>query len=241
MSRKNEKRGAINKFLEKKVPHFRKQLQQIWKNAKPYLAFRYWPIYLVAFFVGFYLWGPLHGIKTIQNWQVWKNPSKDKPPTKETLELELNRLKRELKTVRPEPKSPAFNPANFSLPALGLIIKGFEWMETDNAWRMHTGVDIGVEPGTNILAAAAGVVTEIKEISPENYSVMLSHGDGWRTIYTNLAKVSVTVEQQIIKGVIIGVSGNTVCGSPTPGFHFAIYHDLRPVDPQKIIPGLKIN
>ncbi len=239
MSRKPEKQRTLNKFLEKKIPLLRKQFIQLWRNAQPFLALRYLPIYLLAFLLGFYLWGPMHGIKTIQNWQNWKTHSKDKPPTTETLKLEINRLKKELKTVRSEPKTPEFNPSNFSRPALGEIIKGFEWMETNNAWRMHTGIDIAVEPGTNIIAAAAGVVTEIKEVSPENYSVTISHGDGWRTIYSSLTKVIVTVGQPIIKGVIIGISGNAGCDSKTPSFHFGIYHNLRPVDPQKIIPGLK--
>ena len=68
--------------------------------------------------------------------------------------------------------------------------------------------------------------------------VAISHGDGWKSTYSNLAKVMVINGEPLIKGVIIGTTGNKGCDPLAPCFHFALYHDQQPVNPEKIIDGL---
>lgn len=244
LKKSNEPRAAKSKFqtmIRRKLKNLQKTGTTLWKNARPFLAPKYWVVYLIAFCMGLYLWGPTHGWQNFLNWQSHQTQEKSKLPTAETLQRQLIHLKQELQTAQNVKQAPKFDPANFSRPALGQVIRGFDWVESGKSWRLHTGVDIGVSPGTNVIASAAGTVTEIKELSPEDCMVTVSHGDGWKSVYSNLAKILVIEGQSIIKGVIIGTSGNKGCDPSAPNFHFALYHDQQPVDPAKIIDGLSPN
>ena len=228
-------------FINYKITNLQKIGTDLWKNARPFLAPKYWPVYFIAFGIGFYLWGPTQGWPKFQSWQSRQTHNKTKLPATETLQLQLNRLKRELQTAQSEKKAPAFDPASFSRPTLGQVIRGFDWIKSGNSWRLHTGVDIGVPPDSNVLASAAGTVIGVKELVPGDYMVSVSHGDGWTSTYSNLAKVMVNNGQPLIKGVIIGTTSTKGCDPLAPCFHFALYHNQQPVDPEKIIDGLSSN
>jgi murein DD-endopeptidase MepM/ murein hydrolase activator NlpD len=241
MRKKNDPRvtkSNLTKFINQKINNLRQIGTSSWQNARPFLAPKYWPVYFIAFGIGFYLWGPTQGWQKFQSWQSRQTQNKAKLPDTETLQLQLNRLKQELQTAQNEKKTPAFDPTSFSRPTLGQVIRGFDWVKLGNSWRLHTGVDIKVPPGSNVLASAAGSVIEIKELAPEDYMVSVSHGDGWKSTYSSLAKVMVIDGQSVINGVIIGTTGNKGCDPLVPTFHFALYHDQQPVDPEKIIDGL---
>jgi murein DD-endopeptidase MepM/ murein hydrolase activator NlpD len=239
--RKNNKLGAklnLKSWLQKQQKDFKKTATSLYKNARPFLVLKYWGIYLFAFCLGLYLWGPSHGWQNLQTWQTHQTQKKNKIHTTETLQRQLDHLKQELQTAQNKPKSPVFDPVNFSRPALGQVVRGFDWVESGNSWHLHTGVDIGLPPGSNIIASAAGTVDEVKELEPGSYKVTVNHGGEWKSIYANLAKVMVIEGQPIIKGVIIGLSSNQGCDSSVSSFHFALYHGQQAVDPQKIIQGM---
>jgi murein DD-endopeptidase MepM/ murein hydrolase activator NlpD len=88
------------------------------------------------------------------------------------------------------------------------------------------------------MASAEGVVKEISGSSEGGLTVTLEHGAGWESVYGNLEKITVKKGEQVIKGTIIGTSGNRSCDSKKPGFHFGIIHNRQPVNPEKIIKGL---
>jgi murein DD-endopeptidase MepM/ murein hydrolase activator NlpD len=241
LRKSNNPRKAKSNFktlIHRRISELKKTGASLWKNARPFLALKFWPIYFIAFSIGLYLWGPTRGWQKFQNWQSRQTQKRAKLPAAETLQRQLIRLRRELQTAQNEKKVSEFDPANFSRPALGEVIRGFEWVESGNSWRLHTGVDIGVSPGSNILASAAGTVTGIQEINPGNYMVTISHGDGWKSTYSNLVKVMVIEGQAIIKGVIVGTSANSGCDPLVPSFHFELYHGQQPVDPEKVISSL---
>ncbi len=219
--------------------HYCKKIAGIlYQNARPFLALKYWPIYGLAFCLGLYLWGPGHGFQKLKTWQNNVFSKKSQVQSRETLELQLKQLRRQLQATQNLPKDPAFDPITFSRPALGQIVQGFDWFESGNSWRLHTGVDIGMPPGSNIIAAAAGSIEKVQESAGGTYSVTVNHSDGWKSIYTNLATIMVKEGQTIIKGVIIGTSGTKGCEPSIPSFHFGIYHDGQAMDPQKLVPGL---
>ena len=231
-------RFDLKSFIERQTLFVQKKATQIWLIAKPLLAPKYWPVYLLSFCIGFALWGPIHGWQKINRWRAERARTEAKIPTVETLQRQLTQLKQELKQAQSTKKAPEFDPGSFSRPALGQVIQGFDWVQTGNAWRLHTGVDIGIPPGSNILAAAAGTAAEISKSAFGDYSVTINHGNGWTSSYANLAKVMIVQGEQLMKGVIIGYSSTTGCNPHQPSFHFALYHDQQPVDPQKIIAGL---
>lgn len=228
--------------LQKWLIHNRNRLGKtantLYQNARPFLALKYWPIYGVAFCLGLYLWGPSHGYQHVKEWQNRFVTKKSQVQSRETLQLQLEQLKRQLHAAQNPQKDPAFDPATLSRPALGQIVQGFDWIESGNSWRLHTGVDIGLPSGSNIIAAAAGTVENIQQSEGGTYSVTVNHGDGWKSVYSNLPAILVKEGQTIIKGVIIGTSGTQGCEPSIPSFHFGIYHNEQAVDPQKLVQGM---
>lgn len=100
--------------------------------------------------------------------------------------------------------------------------------------RFHYGVDIGAPRGTAIVASASGTIvktiTGCREGSRScgggygNY-VVIKHGNGTKTLYAHMSKVSVAYGAKVKQGQKIGTIGNTGRSSG-PHTHFEI-EDLR--------------
>lgn len=216
----------------------KQQGKKLIDNVKPYLIPKYWVVYLLAFGLGVYLWGPSHGLQKISQWRAKQERQTDKSSTVATLRHELKRLKQQLQVEQRKKPEPAFDVHSFSRPALGQVVQGFEWTGFQKSWRLHPGVDINMPAGGNVMAAAAGTVIKIEKATGGLFSVTLDHGNGWESVYADLSNIQVQDGQKVIKGVIIGASSTAGTHSKAPGFHFGIYHHRKPVDPQNIIEGL---
>lgn len=216
--------------------------KKIIDHTKPYLAPRYWAVYLLAFGLGFFLWGPSHGLQQtlqkISRWKMKQERQTHQGATVETLRQEINRLKQQLQIEQSKKVEPVFNARNFSRPALGQVVQRFEWTGFQKSWRLHPGVDISTQPGSYVMAAAAGTVAKIVKTPGGRFSVTIEHGNGWESVYAELSDSQVQEGQKVIKGVIIGTSSSGGTHTKEPGFHFGIFHNQRPVDPQTIIDGL---
>ena len=95
----------------------------------------------------------------------------------------------------------------------------------------HQGVDYTVPEGTRVFATADGVVKEINTRSTTGgITVVLSHGNGYETAYSNLSRVGVTRGQRVRRGDIIAFSGNTGL-SLAPHLHYEVRKDGMRVDP----------
>ena len=111
--------------------------------------------------------------------------------------------------------------------------------QTLRDWRTHEGIDIIAELGAPVVAAHSGSVESIVQDSLYGTVVTVSHGDGTRTIYANLAEnPSVTVGDWIDCGTTIGSVGSTaLCEiSQTSHLHFAITVNGTAADPMDYLP-----
>ena len=225
--------------LQAKLLNTKKSLRCLLEQSKPYLRSRYWLIYLLCFGLGLYLFGPSHGYQKLAGLRIGTNSESNKTSI-EALKQELELLKSDLRKIGDvEKKSKLdFNPGSFRRPGSGKIINRFGWVNSAGAWKLHSGVDIAAEPDSNVFTSAPGNVTEVKLANDGTYSVRINHGNDWESLYTGLAQVNVVERSTVIQGVVIGKSGYAVCGFENPGFHFSIYHDHQPVDPQKVVQGL---
>ena len=94
----------------------------------------------------------------------------------------------------------------------------------------HSGIDIGVDYGTPVQAAAGGTVVEASWISGYGYSVIIDHGGGLSTLYGHNQELAVSAGQQVAQGQVIAYAGST--GNSTgPHVHFEVRSGGEPVDP----------
>lgn len=154
------------------------------------------------------------------------------------LENEVSKLKKRLKQYTDTEKAmSSFSPSRFSRPALGTAGQGMGWFRVGDEWQFHDGVDLAVPTGTNILAAADGVVKSVGNRANLGTVVTITHGNGWETRYGRLEGIMVTPGQRVERGTILGQSGEENC-QDIPGFHFSVYLKGEPMDPAGVIPGI---
>ncbi|MBQ4540603.1 MAG: M23 family metallopeptidase, partial [Alistipes sp.] len=95
----------------------------------------------------------------------------------------------------------------------------------------HQGVDYTVAEGSSVFATADGVVREISDKSSTlGKTIVIDHGNGYKTSYSHLLSTLVRRGQRVQRGDVIALSGNSGL-SLAPHLHYEVrYNDLR-VDP----------
>ena len=90
----------------------------------------------------------------------------------------------------------------------------------------HTGIDIGAAPGTPIEAADAGVVSYVNSGWGGGYGnyVLITHGNGYATLYAHLSAIYVSAGQGVQRGESIGAEGSTGL-STGPHLHFEVRYN----------------
>ena len=98
-------------------------------------------------------------------------------------------------------------------------------------YRMHEGIDIINDVGSNIYAAGNGVV-HFAGRTAGGYGVVieLNHGYGYSTLYAHLDKVLVRPGQSVRRGELIGKCGRSGLVSG-PHLHFEVRRDGRKQNP----------
>ena len=94
--------------------------------------------------------------------------------------------------------------------------------------KSHQGVDYTVAEGSSVFATADGVVKEISDKSSTlGKTIIIDHGNGYKTSYSHLLSVGVRRGQKVQRGDIIALSGNSGL-SLAPHLHYEVrYNDLR--------------
>ncbi len=97
--------------------------------------------------------------------------------------------------------------------------------------KSHMGLDFVGPRNTNIFSTAKGTVTLVKH-SRRGYGneVVIDHGYGYSTRYAHLNKILVIEGQQIERGELIGLMGNTGRSTGTH-LHYEVRFQRRPVNP----------
>ena len=105
----------------------------------------------------------------------------------------------------------------------------------------HTGTDIPAPSGTPIYAAKTGVVTTVNKnqnASSYGYYCIISHGNGYATLYAHQKQVPIVQEGQTVqKGQVIGYVGTT--GRSTGNhLHFELRVNGVRNDVLRLYPGM---
>lgn len=107
-------------------------------------------------------------------------------------------------------------------------------------WRTHDGVDISAAIGTTVLAARSGTVVNVLDDDFYGTTVIIDHGDGVKTVYSNLAEIpTVRVGDWVEGGTVIGSVGDTALCESGQGahLHFEVEANGKAADPLAYLPG----
>ncbi|MBO4293137.1 MAG: M23 family metallopeptidase [Clostridia bacterium] len=112
------------------------------------------------------------------------------------------------------------------------------YSETLSEWVTHLGIDIKADKTTVVNSAEDGVVKAIKNDPRYGLTIVVSHQDGFETVYANLLSTEFVKEgDKVKKGQAIGTVGNTAVfeSMDEPHLHFEILKDSIQVDPNSYI------
>lgn len=129
--------------------------------------------------------------------------------------------------------------AGYTAPVSGAVLNDYSgeelvYSETMQDWRTHNGIDFAAEEGTDVLAAADGTIEAITDNSMMGTTVILLHGNGVRTIYSNLdSNLPIDIGTNVTAGTIIGKIGSTAAleASEPPHLHFEMSLNEETVNP----------
>ena len=98
----------------------------------------------------------------------------------------------------------------------------------------HPGIDIAVPMGTPIRAAGGGTVADAGDDPQYGRFVLITHPDGYQSMYGHASRVLVVPGQVVAAGEVIGLSGSTGRSTATH-LHFEIRHGGRSIDPRSLL------
>ncbi|HEX6261793.1 MAG TPA: M23 family metallopeptidase [Actinomycetota bacterium] len=127
---------------------------------------------------------------------------------------------------------------DYAWPVLGRVLRGFEPAATPYG-PGHRGIDIGAERGTRVRAAERGVVAFAGRIAGQRF-ISILHPGGIRTTYSWLSRVDVAEGQTVLRGAVIGRTGDGHPGSDAPHLHFGAKIDDVYLDPLTLLEPVSL-
>lgn len=135
--------------------------------------------------------------------------------------------------------SPYDNSQNMSWPVTGDVVMDFSmdmsiYDSTLDLYRTNDALCIQADVGSEVIAAADGMIESISKTDEEGTMIVIDHGDGWKTTYEQLAEeVKVTHGQVVQKGEIIGQVAEPTMFALDLGSHigFRVMKDNGPCNP----------
>lgn len=98
----------------------------------------------------------------------------------------------------------------------------------------HSGIDIGSDRGTLVMAPAPGIVIFSGSNTDYGNTVIIDHGQDVKSLYGHLQKVLVAQGQKVERGQTIALTGNTGKSSG-PHLHYEIRVKGHPVNPRRYL------
>ncbi|WP_353661267.1 peptidoglycan DD-metalloendopeptidase family protein [Hydrogenimonas sp. SS33] len=128
-------------------------------------------------------------------------------------------------------------PNGAPLPMKG-VTSAFGWRTHPITRRreFHAGIDLRAKGHEPVWTTADGVVEFAGYHKRSGFGnlVIIDHGFGFKTYYGHLRKVTVRKGDTLVKGDLIGISGNTGL-STAPHLHYEIRFLGRPLNPYRFI------
>lgn len=145
----------------------------------------------------------------------------------------------ELPEVQVEPEAPIL----IVRPLEGQVVAAFSmdtlmYDVTMDDWRVHNGIDISADLGTEVCAACSGTVLSIKDDALMGVTVTVEGDDGYLATYSNLsADPPISAGDSVAAGEVIGLVGATskAEAAAPPHLHFSVSRNGEAVDPTEYL------
>jgi len=124
--------------------------------------------------------------------------------------------------------SPSYK-IQFIKPCEGLVTNKFKPEEG------HYGIDFAMTIGSPVFAAGNGYVVFSDYVADDGFTVIISHYDGYMTIYKHCSQIMKRQRERVMQGETIALSGNSGRLTTGPHLHFEIWHDGVCLDPQTLL------
>ena len=143
-------------------------------------------------------------------------PTDNTPPVVDEVPTDTNKEDETTKEEEKQPEDQESSVLVFYAPLSGSIMKSHSvetpvFSQTLGDWRVHTGIDISAEIGTDVKAVAGGTVTAVRNDHFMGKTVEVTHNGGIVSVYSNLSNdgISVKVGDTVLAGDKLGVVGDT--------------------------------
>ncbi|RME91708.1 MAG: LysM peptidoglycan-binding domain-containing protein [Candidatus Hydrogenedentota bacterium] len=117
-----------------------------------------------------------------------------------------------------------------------IITSGYGWRRYPKH-QFHPGLDLKA-PYVPVRATNRGVVKYAGRLGGYGNCVIISHPNGYRTLYGHLSRIYVRTGQRVNRGRVIGRSGNTGY-SFGPHLHFEVTRYGKRLNPLVLLKGLR--
>ncbi len=136
-------------------------------------------------------------------------------------------IKDELSFICPLSKCTILKEYSADIPVFSLTMEDY---------RVHCGIDIGADIGTEVLAAEDGTISKVVYDPMMGQTIEITHKDGYVTVYKNLrtdVPSGIKEGAKVTVGDTIGYVGDTALIeiSEEPHIHFEIRQSDKNIDP----------
>jgi LysM repeat protein len=124
----------------------------------------------------------------------------------------------------------------FVTPVMGRLTSPFGYRSDPftGVRTFHTGIDIAAPTGTAVKATLDGKIATTGFSSVYGNYVIVTHGEGYQSLYAHLSSVSVKRGQRITQSAVIGRVGNTGYSTGSH-LHFSVYKHGKMIDPKSVL------
>lgn len=127
---------------------------------------------------------------------------------------------------------PTIHPVNRSWPIVETYGNQID-LFTGQKW-LQQGVAYATPAGTPVWATGAGSVVDAGNLPRWGNIVEIDHGNGFHSIYGHLQSMEVRIGQRVLRGQIVGISGNS--GRVTaPQTFYAVFYHRKALDPATVL------
>ncbi len=122
---------------------------------------------------------------------------------------------------------------NLNLPVdLGLLRVPFGGIADNSTGNLsiNNGIDLSLAYGSKVYSIAEGTVSLTGDLPYYGKVVIITHTNGFRSVYTSLSELNVRIGDQVRLNQVIGRSGETLEGQL---FHFELWQNNTPLNPSE--------